>query len=91
MKQRDPKTGRFAAKTEAPKSAIANLAAVIEVTLKQTLQVATKKDLTGKTARMLPGSKIVLTPAGENLVRVKRQGSDRTFYVTTAQIQEGTY
>lgn len=89
MAQRDPKTGRFL--KGAQKSQIAQIAAIIEVTLKQPLSVSTKKDLTGKTSRMLPGSKIILSPAGEDLVRVKRQGSDRTFYVRPAEIQEGTY
>ena len=67
----------------------------LKVTTKNHLNVYSTKSLnTDKPARMLPGSEIILDflqatdETGAQLVRVRKDGSTRTFYTNSTHVQE---
>lgn len=93
---RNPKTGRFMSKSNvetvtmnkvvkpkvkvSPKSEISK--DEIKVTLLiNPLSVFSKKAMEGKPSNIKAGTQVILTPV-ENLIRVKKTNSSRTFYTT---------
>ena len=67
----------------------------VKVTTTSHLQVFSKKTIDEETAsKMRPGAELILefleatAQNGEQLVRVRKDGSTRTFYTTNAHVQE---
>ena len=97
---RNPKTGRFMkkekSKTTAKQAAIVELAQkTLKVTTKTHLSVFSKKTIEPeKVTRMRPGAEVILDflqatdSEGDQLVRVRKDGSTRTFYTTNKLVQE---
>lgn len=84
---------------EAPKAVKKEKVKAVQKTVKVTtnahLQVFSKKTINEETAsKMRPGAELILefleatAQNGEQLVRVRKDGSTRTFYTTNAHIQE---
>jgi hypothetical protein len=84
---------------EAPKAEKKEKANAVQKTVKVTttahLQVFSKKTIDEETAsKMRPGAELILefleatAQNGEQLVRVRKDGSTRTFYTTNAHVQE---
>ena len=101
MKKRDPKTGRFV-KKEVPAKVPAKVQSIVSLS-KKTLKVrtsthlkvySTKKIKEKSLSKMRPGADIIMdfldstAPNGEQLVRVRKDGSTRTFYTTSKFAQE---
>jgi len=86
---RDPKTGRFVSKKGNEKEQ-KNALGETEVTMKLTLPLPVygKKSLENFINNMPQGSEVVIKktkaigPTGSPVVRVKKNGSTRTFYTT---------
>lgn len=86
---RDPKTGRFVSKKETEKVQV-NTLGDSEVTMKLPLPLPVygKKSLENFINNMPQGSEVVIKktkaigPTGSPVVRVKKNGSTRTFYTT---------
>lgn len=86
---RDPKTGRFVSKKETKKVQV-NTLGDSEVTMKLPLPLPVygKKSLENFINNMPQGSEVVIKktktigPTGSPVVRVKKNGSTRTFYTT---------
>lgn len=84
---------------EAPKAEKKEKVNAVQKTVKVTttahLQVFSKKTIDEETAsKMRPGAELILefleatAQNGEQLVRVRKDGSTRTFYTTNAHVQE---
>lgn len=93
MRQRDPKTGRFLPKGKsAPTPSEIEIGQKIERVLQSPLQVFIKKDITGDSKNIGPGSSVILEklavigPTGSNVFRVKRANSERTYYTIEEKV-----
>lgn len=93
MPQRDPKTGRFLPKAKGPQASNdIEVGQKIEKVLQSPLQVFIKKDITGDTKNIGPGSSVILEklavigPTGTNVFRVKRANSERTYYTLAEKV-----
>jgi hypothetical protein len=91
---RDSK-GRFMSKAK-KEGAIASLGKkTLKVKTDKHLQVYSKKTIEEKTSSIMrPGAEVILdfleatAPTGEQIVRVRKDGSTRTFYTTDKLVQE---
>jgi len=91
---RDPKTGRFMKNQKS--EALASLGTkTLKVKTGKHLQVYSKKTIDETTSsRMRPGAEVILdfleatAPTGEQIVRVRKDGSTRTFYTTDKLVNE---
>ena len=98
-----PKAKKAAKKAEAPKvkpvkvakeKAQKEVAEKIQKVLESPLKVFIKKDITGDTKNIGPGSSVILEklavigPTGSHVFRVKRENSDRTYYTTEENIPQ---
>ena len=90
---RDPKTGRFVSNSQPKAKRLSNLEK-LTLKLKSPLKVFGKKFDHSKATTMPAGSDLVLQntpdigPTGSILVRVKKEGSSRTFYTPTENVEE---
>jgi len=83
-------------KTSQNSEAIASLGKkTLKVTTTAHLQVYSKKTIDEQTlSRMRPGAEVILdfleatAPTGEQIVRVRKDGSTRTFYTTDKLVNE---
>lgn len=82
-------------KNEAVKSLGRKTLKTLKVKTDKHLQVYSKKTIEAdNSSRMRPGAEVILdfldatTPAGESIVRVRKDGSTRTFYTTEKLAQE---
>jgi hypothetical protein len=97
-----PKAKVKAVKPEAKKTATKpkqtaaqkEIADKIQKVLETPLKVFIKKDITGSSKNIGPGSSIILEklsvigPTGSNVFRVKRENSDRTYYTVAENIPQ---
>jgi hypothetical protein len=80
----------------APKKTAAQkeIAEKIQKVLETPLKVFIKKDITGDSKNIGPGSSVILEklsiigPTGSNVFRVKRENSDRTYYTVEENIPQ---
>ena len=85
-------------KVKAPKAkqtaAQKEIADKIQKVLETPLRVFIKKDITGDSKNIGPGSSVILEklsvigPTGSHVFRVKRENSDRTYYTTEENIPQ---
>lgn len=92
---RDPKTGRFMSKSKKAEAMASLGKKTLKVKTDKHLQVYSKKSIEENTSsKMRPGAEVILdfleatAPNGEQIVRVRKDGSTRTFYTTDKLVQE---
>lgn len=90
------KPAKVAKVAKAPKQTEAQkeIAEKIQKVLETPLRVFIKKDITGDSKNIGPGSSVILEklsvigPTGSHVFRVKRENSDRTYYTTEENIPQ---
>jgi uncharacterized protein YPO0396 len=103
MRKRDSKTGRFVkSEVKEAKVELEKVQSIVSLS-KRTLKVktgshlkvfSTKRIEEGSQSKMRPGADVIMdfldstAPNGEQLVRVRKDGSTRTFYTTSKFAQE---
>lgn len=83
-------------KTTKPKveKAAKEISEKIQKVLESPLKVFIKKDITGESKNIGPGSSVIfeklaaIGPTGSHVVRVKRENSDRTYYTTEENLPQ---